>query len=95
MEYSPETHLMPELVIIIWEDTASLEETWNDKEEAYELKPGIMHTVGWVMARTSEYITVSASAEFAGDLVGDVNCIPLGCIKEINQVLPPQAHKKP
>ena len=41
----------PELVIVVWEDTAALEETWSDKEEAVELEPGIMHSVGWVLTK--------------------------------------------
>lgn len=81
-----ESNPKPELVIVIWEDTAALEDTWSDKEEAKELLPGIMHSVGWILTKTNEYITITSSVEFDGDLVGDVNCIPTGCIKEIRQL---------
>ena len=45
-----------------------------------------MHSVGWVLTKTPKHLTITSSVEFDGDLVGDVNCIPLGCIKEIKQV---------
>ena len=82
--------MLPELIIVIWDDTAALDGTWHDSDEALELLPGTMHSVGWVLARTNKHITITSSAEFSGDLVGDVSCIPLGCIREIQQVLPPQ-----
>lgn len=83
-----ESNPKPELVVVIWEDTAALEETWSDEEDARELKPGIMHSVGWILAQTPKYLTIASSVEFDEDLVGDVNCIPLGCIREIKQVRP-------
>lgn len=83
-----ESNPKPELVVVIWEDTAALEETWSDEEEARELKPGIMHSVGWILAKTPKYLTITSSVEFDGELVGDVNCIPLGCIREIKQIRP-------
>ena len=81
MESNPENP--PRLIIIIWEDTAGLDETWNDRQEARDLKPGTMSSVGWIIEDNPHYITITSSAEFDADLVGDVNCIPIGCIQKI------------
>ena len=81
MESNPEKP--PRLIIIIWEDTAGLDETWNDRQEARDLKPGTMSSVGWIIEDNPHYITITSSAEFDADLVGDVNCIPIGCIQKI------------
>ncbi len=81
MESNPENP--PRLIIIIWEDTAGLDETWNDRQEARDLRPGTMSSVGWIIEDNPHYITITSSAEFDTDLVGDVNCIPIGCIQKI------------
>ena len=54
----------PRLVIVIWEDTAGLDDTWNDRQEAEELKPGTMSSVGWIIKDEPHYLTLTSSAEF-------------------------------
>ena len=85
MELNPDPKPIaaPRLVIVIWEDTAGLDDTWNDRQEAEELKPGTMSSVGWIIKDEPHYLTLTSSAEFDADLVGDVNCIPIGCIQKI------------
>ena len=65
--------------LIEWLDTTSIQETWCTHGDAALLRPAVIRTVGAVLCETPEYITVAGSVGTSGEL-GDVNCIPTGCI---------------
>tara|TARA_Y100000588_G_C13884609_1_gene766031 strand:- start:65 stop:553 length:489 start_codon:yes stop_codon:yes gene_type:complete len=66
-------------VLIEWLDTTSIQDAWCSEEEASELKPAIIRTVGTVIHANDDFVIISGSVGTEGEL-GDVNCIPCGCI---------------
>ena len=70
-------------VCVLWLDITSKTEPWICHEEAIEMRPATMRTVGWVLEDNSEYIIIASTVDTSDELVGDVNCIPKGVILEI------------
>lgn len=66
-----------------WLDTTSIEEPWASPEDSKALRPLAVITVGKVLHRNDEYITVAGSVGLEDVEYGDVTCIPQGCIEKI------------
>jgi hypothetical protein len=63
-------------MMIKWLDITSQSEPWISLEEARDMKPAAMVSLGWVIKETAEYITIASTVDTEEELVGDVNCIP-------------------
>ena len=66
-------------VLIEWLDTTSIQDAWCSPDEARELAPAVIRTVGTVIKVDEYSVTLAGSVGTEGEL-GDVNCIPHGCI---------------
>lgn len=66
-----------------WLDITSQSEPWMSVEDALDMKPAVMLSVGWIVKETPEYITIASTLDMEEELVGDVNCIPRKTIMEI------------
>mgnify|MGYP003662644038 CR=1 FL=1 len=73
-------------VCVLWLDITSKTEPWICLDEAVEMRPATMRTVGWIIEDTPDYITIASTIDTTDDLVGDVNCIPRGVIVEIRHI---------
>jgi len=71
-----------------WLDITSQSEPWMSLDDALEMKPAVMMSVGWIVKETPEYITIASTYDTDEELVGDVNCIPRKTIMEIIPVRP-------
>lgn len=65
--------------IIEWFDTTNVQEAWISISDAVRLKPAVIRTVGTIVNSNDDFLTVAGSVGTEGEL-GDVNCIPQGCI---------------
>tara|TARA_R110000824_G_scaffold195727_1_gene378601 strand:+ start:627 stop:890 length:264 start_codon:yes stop_codon:yes gene_type:complete len=74
------------LARITWLDITSKSEPWIHIDEALEMKPAKMQTLGWIIFDNSEYVIIASTLEISEDLAGDVNCIPFGTILEIEKL---------
>ena len=70
------------LVRVEWEDITGNTEPWLCIDDALELEPARMTTVGWILADRTDSIIIAGSL---GDKkeAGDVNCIPKSVIKTL------------
>ena len=66
-------------VLIEWLDTTNMQEPWSSLQDAMEIRPAVIRTVGAVITSNDDFITVAGAVGTEGEL-GDVNCIPQGCI---------------
>jgi hypothetical protein len=66
-------------VLIEWLDTTSIQEPWASHQDAMDIRPAVIRTVGAIINSNDDFITVAGSVGTEGEL-GDVNCIPQGCI---------------
>ena len=67
-----------ELYVVRWLDAYEMESGWLDIEEALKIKPPEVHSVGYVLKETKEYIILAAdigSNQIDKD-VGRVTVIP-------------------
>ena len=76
------------LVQVEWEDITGNSEPWFTVQDALDLEPARMVTVGWLISDREGYITISSTL---GDKeeASDINCIPKSVIKKmtiINEV---------
>ena len=73
-------------VCILWLDITNKTEPWIGLDEAIDMRPATMRTVGWIIEDAADYITIASTVDTTDDLVGDVNCIPRGVILEISHL---------
>jgi len=66
-------------VLIEWYDTTNMQEPWSSLPDAMEIRPAVIRTVGAIINSTDDFVTVAGSVGTEGEL-GDINCIPQGCI---------------
>ena len=68
------------LVVIEWEDITGNSEPWFTVQDALDLEPARMTTVGWLISDQADFIIISSTL---GDKeeAGDINCIPKSVIK--------------
>ena len=66
-------------VLIEWYDTTNMQEPWSSLPDAMAIRPAVVRTVGTIINSNDDFITVAGSVGTEGEL-GDINCIPQGCI---------------
>ena len=75
------------LVAVTWTDTVGHpdNDAWMSKDEAMDMKPAPMTTVGYLLVQTEEDITVAStkSVDDKDDCFGNVNAIPRACITAV------------
>ena len=76
-------------VKITWLDITSQTDPWIDIDDAMEMKPAIMISVGWIVKDNIDFVTLASTVDTEEELVGDVNCIPRSTIMSI-EVLHPE-----
>ena len=77
------------LVLVKWRDSQSYMDTaWFGKAEI-KGKPGLIHSIGYVVEDTKDHICLIADWDKAhDDQLGRHITIPKGCIKAIEQLKP-------
>ena len=73
-------------VQIVWLDITSKSEPWISLDEAVEMEPAMMVTVGCLLEENASFVTIASTLDISEELVGDVNCIPRGTILEIKPI---------
>ena len=73
------------LVVIEWEDITGNSEPWFTVQDALDLEPARMTTVGWVISDRDDYLIISSTL---GDKeeASDINCIPKSVIKSTTKL---------
>lgn len=76
-----------DLILVTWKDITGCDGSWMSLDEAKEMYPGPMETVGWLLKETPEYIVVASSRDTEEDTVGSVTAIPKSVIVNIKRIL--------
>ena len=74
------------VVVLEWEDITGNTEPWYTIEDALELEPAHMTTIGWLIADNSDYVIVSSTLGTKKE-ASDINCIPRSAIKSIEEII--------
>ena len=74
------------LVKVIWKDIQGIEGPWVDFQEASEITPVTVETVGWVVVEDSKFVTLVSSLEAQKTFCGSITSIPKGCILSMTLV---------
>ncbi len=71
--------------MVHWEDIVGLDRPWLSPEEAMELAPAPMCTVGILVHQTDAFVTLASTVETVDDepQLGSVVCIPTGVVKAL------------
>lgn len=87
-DISPPPPIIPlhESVMVTWEDIQGHERPWVDLEEAEELEPILMRTVGFLMAHDHNKVVIASTLSDPTSLAGNVNSIPTGCVMSIRRL---------
>lgn len=72
------------LLVIEWDDTTSSSK-WEDEGDA-DVKLARIHTVGWQLKKTREYILLTNQRDATYYQCSDRHKIPRGCIKNIRRL---------
>lgn len=81
-------------------DIVGTEGPWVTQDEAKELRPALMMTVGRVLSDEPGYLILAGTVEVGGDQqYGHVHCIPRGVIAGIRHLIqegggPPPAQRE-
>ena len=78
-------NLSYKIVKVEWEDITGNTEPWYTIEDALELEPAHMTTVGWLISNKDNYITVSSTLGTKKE-ASDINCIPRSVIIKIEEI---------
>lgn len=73
--------------LISWTDAVSTDD-WTDIKIAKELKPYLMHSVGFVLNEDKECVVIALTWDFEGDSVSQFLSIPKRWIKDRQVVRP-------
>ena len=68
------------LVLIQWVDITGADGPWSDLEEAKELKPALMTSIGQVVVDREDSIVIAGTWGSEGEL-GNLNCIPKSAVR--------------
>jgi len=68
-------------VKVTWIDTVASVEGWEDREGLRDMPPAKVHSLGFVVKDTKEYLTLAMTAD--GDSVHHRLTIPKVCIKKV------------
>ena len=77
--------LDPRVVCVRWRDTSSLS-AWDSRENAEKLTPVQCTSYGFIVAETSDTLTMADTHTLGDDRMDDVrhvHCIPRGCIESV------------
>lgn len=78
----------PRPVLVEWVDSSHLAPgTWVDREDACELGPCGVVTVGWLIGKTATYLTIASSITEADDVTGTF-VIPRAVVARMERLSP-------
>ena len=74
-----------ELVVVTWLDAQDHKDTWVDTKDAEDFtdKECKIISVGWVIKKTSKYLTLGSDYDEDDDDYGTVRKIPIGMIQSL------------
>jgi hypothetical protein len=76
------------LVMVHWQDITGHERPWLDPEEALEMQPAPMVSVGLLVHLNDDYLTIAGTWETGDEQqFGNVNCIPRGAVVNLTELL--------
>lgn len=79
---------MPPIVLVIWEDARTITEgSWASNIE-YEYTPMLIHQVGYLLLDVPSGVLLTEA--WNDEIIGPVEQIPRGMIKEIRFLMPTQ-----
>jgi hypothetical protein len=70
---------------VTWQDIIRPDETWLFEDEAKDLVPATIVTVGWVVYKDESNLII-ASSKGDGGQFGDINCIPMAVVLEMKEL---------
>ena len=73
-------------VLVEWEDITGNTEPWLTIEDALDLEPAYMTTLGWLLLEKDEYIILSSTLGSKKE-ASDINCIPRAAIKNLEEMI--------
>lgn len=68
------------LVLIQWVDITGADGPWSDLEEAKELTPALMTSIGRVVVDREDSVVIASTWGSDGEL-GNLNCIPKSAVR--------------
>ena len=74
------------LVLVEWLDAITAHSGWKDIDEVRKNKPPLVKSVGWVVSKSPNHITLCASI-VGKDVDGDVT-VPMGMVRKITELCP-------
>lgn len=80
-------------VAVFWEDIVGIERPWLSFQEALEVHPAPMVTLGLLLEQTKQHILLASTLELTeGEgQIGSVCCIPRGAVLSVVDVpVPPE-----
>jgi hypothetical protein len=73
------------LVLVEWLDIVGNDEKpWMTLKEAQGFTPAALKTVGFLIQETTDFVTICST--IGGEDVGNLNCLPRGCITSIKRL---------
>ena len=74
------------LVLIEWYDITGVERPWVPVEEAHEIDPALVQTVGWLYHKDDHVVRIAGSRHTDPETYGNINIIPRGCIANMKRL---------
>ena len=75
------------LVLVHWIDIIGDDHNpWSSLEQAKDMKPEPISTIGKVVEDNDEFMVVASSWNDQGGLLGNLNCIPKGVVQSVVEV---------
>jgi len=75
------------LVLVHWIDIIGDDHNpWSSLEQAKDMKPEPISTIGKVVEDNDEFMVVASSWNDQGGLLGNLNCIPKGVVQGVLEV---------
>ena len=75
------------LVLVHWIDIIGDDHNpWSSLEQAKDMKPEPISTIGKVVEDNDEFMGVASSWNDQGGLLGNLNCIPKGVVQSVVEV---------
>ncbi len=72
------------LVLVHWIDIIGDDHNpWSSLEQAKDMKPEPISTIGKVVEDNDEFMVVASSWNDQGGLLGNLNCIPKGVVQSV------------
>ncbi len=75
---------MKHLVVVEWMDSATAD-GWQHEADAEKHQPSVCKTVGWLLTKNRQYITVAASQSDSGNW-SQAMSIPRACVTSIRRL---------